>query len=73
MVRFARLTTAEVIAMTWGYYAFVIDDEGHVFHRIEVLCDDDDEAIRRVEPLADGHVIELWQEKRKIATFQPKE
>ena len=59
--------------MAWEYYACVIDDEGRIFHRIEILCEDDAEAKRRVEPLADRHVIELWQEKRKIATFQPND
>jgi hypothetical protein len=56
-----------------GYYAYIVGDDGHVRNRIEVLCDNDDEAKRRAEQLVDGHAIELWQEARRIATFQPKE
>jgi hypothetical protein len=59
--------------VAWGYHAYIIGDDGHVQNRIEVLCDNDDEAKRRAEQLADGHAIELWQEGRRIATFQPKE
>lgn len=59
--------------MTFGYYAYVIGDDGHVRDRIEVLCDNDDEAKRCAEQLVDGQAIELWQEARRVATFQPKE
>ena len=55
--------------MAWGYYAYIIDDNGHVQNRIEVLCDNDDEAKRCAEQLVDGHAIELWQEARRVATF----
>jgi hypothetical protein len=58
--------------MTSGYYAFVIGDDGHVKNRIEVLCNDDDEAKRCAGQLVDGHAIELWQEVRKVVTLQPK-
>ena len=57
----------------YGYYAYVIGDDGHVCNRIEVRCDNDDEAKRCAEQLVDGHAIELWQEARKVATFQPKD
>ena len=59
--------------MAWGYYAYIIGDDGYVRNRIEVLYDNDDEAKRCAEQLVDGHVIDFWQEARRIATFQPKE
>jgi hypothetical protein len=59
--------------MTIGYYAYVIGENGHIQNRVDVLCDDDDEAKRCARQLADGHAIELWQEARMIATFEPKE
>ena len=59
--------------MAWGYYAYVIGDDSHIRNRIEVLCDNDDEAKRGAERLVDGHAIELWQEARRVATFQPKD
>jgi hypothetical protein len=58
--------------MAWGYYAYVISDDGHVQNRIEVLCDNDEEARRCAEQLVDGHTLELWQEARMVATFKPK-
>ena len=57
--------------MVWGYYAYVIGDDGHIRDRIEVHCSNDDEAKRSAEQLVDGHAIELWQEARHVATFQP--
>lgn len=58
--------------MRSGYYAYVIGDDNHVASRIDVLCDDDEEAIRYVERLVDGQTIELWQGTRRIATLKPK-
>jgi len=55
-----------------GYYAYIIGDDGHIVNRVDVLCDDDEEAKRRVQQLVDGHAIELWQEARKVASFEPE-
>jgi hypothetical protein len=57
--------------MPWGYYAYIIGDDGHISNRVEVHCDNDEEAKRCAVQLLDGHAIELWQETRKVATFQP--
>jgi hypothetical protein len=35
-------------------------------------CDNDEEAKRLAEQLVDGHAIELWQEARMVARFEPK-
>jgi hypothetical protein len=59
--------------MAWGYYAYIIGDDGHVRNRIEVFVAMMTEAKRYAEQLVDGHAIELRQEARRIATFQPKE
>jgi hypothetical protein len=39
--------------------------------RVALVCDDDEEAKRVTEQLVDGHAIELWQQARKVATFEP--
>ena len=49
------------------------DNDGHVRNRIDVVCDYDEEAKRCAQQLLDGQAIELWQEARRVATFQPKE
>ena len=59
--------------MPSGYYAYAIGEDGHVQNRINVLCDDEEEAKRCAERLAGGHAIELWQEARRVAIFEPKE
>jgi hypothetical protein len=55
-----------------GYYAFVIGEDGHVTKRIEINCENDEEAKRCARQLVDGHAIELWQEARMIETFDPE-
>lgn len=58
--------------MPFGYYAFVIGDDGHVAKRIEVLCDSDEDALQCAEQLVDGQAVELWQGTRRIATLKPR-
>ncbi len=59
--------------MTSGYYAYVIGKDGHIMDRIALLCESDDDAKERAEQLVNGHAVELWQEARMIATFEPKQ
>ena len=55
-----------------GYYADLIGVDGRVSKRIAIVGDDDEEAKRFAKQMVDGHAIELWQEARKIATFEPE-
>jgi hypothetical protein len=55
-----------------GYYAYIIGDDGHITHRVPIICADDEEAKRRAKRLVDGHAVELWQQARKIERFEPK-
>ena len=55
-----------------GYYVYLIGKDGHFEKRIEIVCDDDEEAIRRAKALVDGCAVELWQEGRMIRTFEPE-
>ena len=59
--------------MPWGYYAYAIGDDGHIQNRIEIRCDNDEEAKRCAQQLVDGCAIELWQETRLVATFRADE
>jgi hypothetical protein len=56
-----------------GYYAYSIGDDGHVTNRVAFFASDDQEAKERAKQLVDGHPVELWQEARKIATFDPEQ
>jgi len=55
-----------------GYYAYIIGDDGHIVNRVDLVCDDDEEAKRHAQQLADVHAIELWQEARMVASFEPE-
>ncbi len=54
-----------------SYYICIIGDDGKIKDRVGLLCDDE-EAIRIAEKFADGHAVELWQGKRKIAELNQK-
>ena len=54
-----------------GYYAYIVGHDGHIQNRVVILCDDDEEAKRRAKRLVNGHAVELWQEARRVATFEP--
>ena len=56
-----------------GYYAYIIDDDGHITNRVQIICDDDEEAKRCAERLVDGHAVELWQQACKIERFDPED
>jgi hypothetical protein len=52
-----------------GFYAYVVDQNGHVLKRIDLAFESEDAAKERAKQLMDGHDVELWQLDRKIATF----
>ena len=54
-----------------SYRAFVLDEDGHVFRRIDLECQNDEVAKHQAELLVDGHAIELWDGTRKLAKFEP--
>ena len=55
-----------------GYYVYVIGDDGHVQSRVDIFCKDDDEAKGCAKQMVDGHAIELWQQARRVAAFEPE-
>ena len=54
------------------YCAYFTGDDGHITNRVTILAANDEEAKERAEQLVDGHAVELWQDGRKIATFDPE-
>jgi hypothetical protein len=55
-----------------GYYAYFTGDDGHITNRVTILAANDEEAKERAKQLVDGHAVELWQEGRKVAQFDPE-
>lgn len=43
------------------YHAYVIGPEGQTLNRIELLCDEENQAKERARQLVDGHAIELFK------------
>jgi hypothetical protein len=56
-----------------GYDVYFTGDDGHITNRITDLAANDEESIGHAKHLVDGHAVELWQEGRHIATFDPEE
>jgi hypothetical protein len=56
-----------------GYDAYFIGDDGHITNRVAFFAVTDEEAKERAKRLVDGHAVELWQEGRKVATFDPEQ
>lgn len=54
------------------YKAYVLGQDGHIFSRVDIVCEDEDTAKQRAEQLVDGHAVELWEGARRIARFKPK-
>jgi hypothetical protein len=52
------------------YRAYLIGSDGHFLRSLDLICDNDDAAIENAEQLVDGHDVELWQQKRKVALFK---
>lgn len=54
------------------YRAYLIGSDGHIVHRHDLDCDDDEAAKQEALLLVDGLDVELWDGARKIGTFTHK-
>jgi hypothetical protein len=55
------------------YRAFVVGQDGHVLHRHEFWCANDEEAKERAKQYVNGNDIELWHRDHRIAIFRHNE
>lgn len=51
------------------YRAYLMEPDGHIRSRVDVVCEHEEAAKEWAKQLVDGHDVELWQGDRKIATF----
>jgi hypothetical protein len=58
-----------MVASMDGFYAYIVDPNGHVVSRVDLELESEEAAKERAKQLVDGHDVELWQRDRKIATF----
>ena len=52
------------------YRAYIMEPDGHIKGRVDLLCSDEEAAKERAKQLVDDHDVELWQLDRQIATFR---
>jgi hypothetical protein len=53
------------------YRAYTIGSDNHIFSRVDLICENDDDAKERVRQLVNGHPIELWRGATFLARFEP--
>jgi len=51
---------------------YIVGNDGRIKDRITIHCDDDEKAKIDARALVDGRAVELWQESRRVAVFQPE-
>jgi hypothetical protein len=54
-----------------GFRAYIVGSDGHVTHRVDLRCLDEEDAKRQAKRLVDGRAVELWDRDRKIIRFEP--
>lgn len=54
------------------YRAHLIGRDGHIVHRVDILCVDDEAAKERAQLLVDSHTVELWQGARLVARLSAR-
>jgi hypothetical protein len=54
-----------------GFRAYIMGPDGHVIHRVDLRCTDEQDAKRQAKRLVDGRAVELWDRDRKITRFEP--
>jgi hypothetical protein len=52
------------------YRAYVVGSNGHFLGVLDLDRENDAAAKEKAEQLVDGHDVELWQQKRKVALFK---
>jgi hypothetical protein len=51
------------------YRAYIIGRDGHIQHRIDLVCEHEADAMAQAKHLVDAQDVELWQGARKVARF----
>jgi hypothetical protein len=54
-----------------NYAAYILDRDGRIANRIDLVCLDEAAAKERAKAFAGDHRIELWSGDRLIGEFEP--
>lgn len=55
------------------YRSFILGPDGRVKGSVDLLCENEGQALKAGKQLVDGHDVELWQRDRIIETFNRPE
>jgi len=55
-----------------GYRAYIVRPDGHIQDSVIIYGETDEDAEQQARKLVDGYAVELWDQARKVATFEPK-
>jgi hypothetical protein len=53
------------------FRAYIIDGEGHITLRVDIVVEDEAEARERAKLLVDGRAVELWEGATRLDRFEP--
>ena len=48
------------------YRAYLLDAERHILSRVDLMCEDDAEAVSEAQQHTDGYDVEVWQGQRRV-------
>jgi len=54
-----------------SYRAYLLDAYEHIIDRIDLTCGEDESARARAREFVGGYAVELWDNARKVTTFEP--
>ncbi|MBN8991653.1 MAG: hypothetical protein J0H42_25730 [Rhizobiales bacterium] len=54
------------------YRAYMIDQDGNIQRRFDLICADEEDAENQAKQLVDGHDVELWRGDKRLAVFTHK-
>jgi hypothetical protein len=53
-----------------NYRAYLLDEQGHILKAHDIVADADEAALKHASQYVDGHDVEVWQDKRVVATLK---
>ena len=53
------------------FRAYIIDGDGHITFRIDLVVQDEAEAREQAKLLVDGQAVELWEGATRLDRFEP--
>ena len=56
--------------MALEYRVYLMDPDGHISQRVDLICNNDNDAKERAQQLADICPVELWRGDKFLSRFE---